>query len=149
MNTAYVPTPSTTWTDSIPYGITQGTTADALVSREVDEDQILWDEIEEAILSWYSSDIFDPMDRPATEILNTALDFVIDQKSAFGAPAPSNVVPSGSGQIAFEWNTGNDAVILEFTGLGVAVVTKFKGNRVVKTFTLIRNPRSRKLEIED
>jgi len=149
MKTINDPKQSITWISPIiPYGITHGALPDALASQEVSDDQTLWNEVIEDMLSWLSdSSIFDPEDRPDKDILETALDSAYDQRSV-SAPVPSNVVPSGSGRIAFEWYVGNDAEIVEFIGLGKAIYTKFEGDRVVETSYLFRNPQSRKLEKE-
>ena len=139
---------SITWMETVQYPVTRGTPADALATREVDEDQTLWMEIIEAMLSWRSdSSRFDPADRPDEDILDSAIDYAFDQIPG-GAPAPSNVVPSGSGRVAFEWNAGDDAAIVEFIDRGIAMFTRFVGDRVESKVRLVHNPRSRKLEIE-
>lgn len=139
---------SITWTPLIPYGITHGAPPETLASQEVGDDQAFWDEVIEDMLSWLSDpSIFDPEDQPDKEILETALDYAYDQRSV-SASVPSNVVPSGSGRIAFEWYAGDDAEIVEFIELGKAILTRFKGNRVIEVSHLFRNPQSRKLEKE-
>lgn len=139
---------SITWMEAVQYPVTRGTPPDALAPREGVEDQILWKEIIESMLSWRSdSSKFDPADRPDQDILDAAIDYAVDASSS-GAPVPSNVVPSGSGRVAFEWNAGDDAAIVEFIDRGVAMFTRFIGDCVEYKVRLLRDPRSRKLEIE-
>lgn len=134
--------------EDVPYSVTGGAPTNALTSRQDDEDQTVWKEIVDTMLAWHSdAGKFDPADQPDKDILDTAFDYAVDQITGGGA-APSNVVPSGSGRIAFEWNAGDRTDIVEFIAQGVATLTRFQGGRVVETGRLIRNPRSRKLEIE-
>lgn len=139
---------SITRTETVQYIVTRGTPADALAPREVVEDEMLWKEIIEAMLSWrLDFSRFDPEDRPDGEILDTAIDYACDEIRS-GAPAPSSVVPSGSGRVAFEWNAGDNTVIVEFVDRGVAMLTQFVGDLVESNVRLKRDPLTRKLEIE-
>jgi len=147
MNTLQEHTASVTQEETEPYGGTQGTPADALTSRGVD-DRALWDEALEAMLSWRSNpEQFEPEDRPDLPIVDAALDYAVDVRDG-GVSLPSSIVPSGSGRIAFEWRAGEETLIVELVGSGEAVLTRFHDDRVVEKGRLVRDPLTRKLELE-
>ncbi|MBI1374287.1 MAG: hypothetical protein GC159_16345 [Phycisphaera sp.] len=137
-------------------GDTAGTPADALASS-VRQDTIIcqqkandWQQAVDVLLGWKSSpDQFDPEDRPDAAILDTAIDYAFDQ-SRFedGDVAPDSIIPSGSGRVAMEWNDGQETVIIDFVGRGVARYTLFKQGRVQAKLVLRRNPESRQLELQ-
>jgi hypothetical protein len=121
--------------------------ADALTSREPD-DRALWNEALEAMHSWrFDPEQFAPEDRPDIHILEAAIDYAVDQLEQ-GAAAPSSIVPSGSGRVAFEWRADNETMIVDFVGRGEAVLTHFVGGRVVEKERLVSDPLTRRLEPE-
>lgn len=131
---------------------THGATADALAKSEVDDTCLLWKDACEHLLTWRSNpETFDSEDRPAIEILDTAIDYAVDQlqnagkKSQIGA-APTVIIPSGDGKVAFEWHHLKGAMVIEFVGRGRAKYTVFVGGRVVDKGLLERNPQTRQLE---
>lgn len=130
----------------MPFSRTYGAPADSLFTTEAD-DAALWDDACEQLLAWRSDpDAFDADDQPTTEILDTAIDFAVDERTR-GGPAPSIIVPSGDGHIAFEWHARRSMMIIEFVGQGRAKFTKFADGLVIEKGVLERNPRSRKLEL--
>lgn len=132
---------------TVPYAVTQGTPAEALTSHGPD-DEDLWNEAIESMLDWRSDPTqFAPEDQPDFAILDTAIDYAMDSIPK-KVPAPSSVAPSGSGRVSFEWHAGNDAVIFEIVRRGEAEYTRFAGGNVVRQGRFIRNPMTRKLELE-
>lgn len=147
MSTVQEASAAVTPENTVLYGGTQGTPPEALTWRGVD-DGALWREALEAMLSWRSNpEQFEPDDRPDISILDTAIDYAVDVRD-LGVSPPSNIVPAGSGRVAFEWCAGEVTLIVELVGSGEAEVTRFLGNRVVEKQRLLRNPQTRKLELE-
>lgn len=110
-------------------------------------DAAVWDDACERMLAWRSNpNQFAPDDQPSTEILDTAIDFAVDERTR-GGPAPSIIIPSGDGRVAFEWHYRHSTMIIDFVGRGRAKYTKFADGRVVEKGVLIRNPQTRKLEL--
>jgi hypothetical protein len=132
---------------SIPRLETGGTSPDALSTTWVDA--TLWEQIVDQLLRWKSNpDMFEIQDQPDHPVLATAIDYAVDQmRGNEGAAAPGSVISSGNGRIAMEWNDGPLTVTIEFTGLGVAEYTLFDHGKVHKKSALLRNPRSRQLEL--
>jgi len=129
-----------------PFTRTHGAPADALATPTT-EDASLWDDACERMLAWRSNpDQFAPDDQPSIEILDTAIDFAVDQRMR-GGPAPTIIIPSGDGRVAFEWHLRHSTMIIDFVGRGRAEYTKFANGRVIEQGVLIRNPRTRKLEL--
>jgi len=127
-----------------------GASAETLTtSAERDTDH--WRQAIDEMLRWRSTpEWFEPADRPDEEVLDTAIDYAMDQiGEPGGEPAPSSILPSGAGRIAMEWNHGPYTVILEFVRRGTALYTKFDCGRVTGKYLLARNPASRKLELQD
>jgi hypothetical protein len=125
-----------------------GTHADALVSS-ARPDTKLWRHAVDAMLGWRSCpNQFDADDQPDDAILETALDYAVDQiEDELGDPVPTSIVPSGGGRIAMEWNDGPYTVVIEFVALGLASYTRFNRGRIESKQQLRRNPKSRKLEL--
>ena len=127
---------------------TFGTPADALASRQTHrapEDS--WRSAIDEMLRWLSnSEDFELEDRPDGDVLEAAIDFACDQL-AEGQPAPSSIIPSGSGRIAMEWNDGRATAIVEFLCLGHAHLTLLHQGKVTNKQVFTRNPKSRKLEL--
>ncbi len=147
MSTLQAESAAVTQENTVVYGGTQGTPPDVLTSRGVD-DGALWREAIEAMLSWRSDpEQFEPDDRPDLSILDTAIDYAVDIRD-LGVSPPSNIVPSGSGHVAFEWCAGEETLIVELVCSGEAAVTHFLDNRVIEKQRLLRNPQTRKLELE-
>ncbi len=123
---------------------TDGTPQNALFTNS---DVALWKSAYDEMLLWRSSSSpFELEDQPDQAILDTAIDYAVDQIRE-GGPAPSSIIPSGSGRIAMEWNDAPVTVIVEFIDVGTAIHTIFKGQKIVSRGRLIRNPKSRKLEL--
>lgn len=132
---------------TLPYGTnTSGTPATALTSSSQPNETTLWSQAVDAILSWKTTGSgFTEEDAPNAQILDTAIDYAIDQREQ-GLAAPSYAVPSGGGNIAFEWHSIRETLIVEFVARGRARFTHFKGDRVVARGHLIRNPLTRQLQ---
>jgi hypothetical protein len=126
---------------------TRGTSSDALSSyRRGDRDA--WTHAIDEMLRWKAApDQFDASDQPNDAILETAIDYAVDQRDENG-PAPDSIVLSGSGRIAMEWNDDSATVVVEFVGLGAATYSRFMGQQLQEGGRLTRNPRSRKLELQ-
>lgn len=119
------------------YSRTRALPETALSTADLDEDQTLWDEACERMLAWRSSlDQFEAEDAPDLAVLDTAIDFAIDERTS-GGPAPSSIVPSGSGRIAFEWIAGDDTMIIEFVGCGRAEYTRITAGKVTQQGQLL------------
>lgn len=111
------------------------------------KDGSLWKQAIDEMLRWKGSDdLFEPEDRPTAEILDTAIDYAMDQIKE-GGPVPASIIPSGSGRVAMEWNDKLVTIVVEFTGLGIATYARFEHGRLVARSTLRRNPQSRKMEL--
>lgn len=110
-------------------------------------DTTVWKSAYNEMLLWRSpSSPFDQEDQPDQAILDTAIDYAVDQ-IRHGGPAPASIIPSGSGRIAMEWNDEPYTVIVEFVDVGTATRTIFKEQKVESKVLLVRNPKSRKLEL--
>jgi len=119
-----------------------------LATGATHDDTALWEHAREKLLSWRSNaDQFEPEDAPDIAVLDTATDFTVDEQNR-GGPAPSSIVPSGNGRVAFEWSSRGETMIVEFISRGHARYTSFVNNKVVEKGLLARNPRSRLLELE-
>ena len=129
-----------------PYSQAHGARPDSLLASATD-DVALWNDACERMLAWRSApDEFDGDDQPSIEILDTAIDYAVDERDR-GGPAPTIVVPSGGNKIAFEWHARRCTMIIEFIGCGYAKYTKFVDGRVIEKGVLERNPRTRKMEL--
>lgn len=107
----------------------------------------LWKQAIDEMLAWRAgSELFEPDDVPDQEILDTAIDYAMDQIRERG-PVPSSIIPSGSGRIAMEWNDRDSTVVIEFVALGVATYTLFDCGKRRHKLYLFRDPASRKLEL--
>jgi len=157
MSTAVRQSGAATRSVSRPYVDTGGTTGSALVVGPLGPTrEDLWRDAIDCMLRWSNSpEIFSPIDQPDSAVLESAIDLAFDlwDPEEKHAPemrwvAPTSIVPSGDGRIAFEWNAGNETIIIEITGEGSANATVFLGGKVVDHGPLRRNPLTRKLEME-
>ena len=132
----------------VPYSQTRGATADGLATGPRNVDAALWEEVNDTLLSWLGgSSSLEEEDQPSREILESALDFTDDLRSE-GQPAPSFVVPSRDGLIAFEWHYGGGRIeIVEVIKRGTFLYTQFTNNKVTKRVELTRNPLTRKMQL--
>jgi len=129
-----------------PFSRTHGASPDVLATTSTG-DAALWDDACERMLAWRSgSEHFDADDEPTLEILDTAIDFAVDERTS-GGPAPTIIIPSGDGKVAFEWHHRRGTMVIEFVGRGRAKYTKFADGRVIDKGVLTRNPQTRKLEL--
>jgi len=129
-----------------PISRTRGAPPNALATSASD-DASLWYDACERMLEWRSNpDQFAPDDQPLIEILDTAIDYAVDERNV-GGPAPTIIIPSGDGRVAFEWHGRRSTMIIEFTGRGRANYTKFADGRVIEKGLLIRNPENRMMEL--
>lgn len=131
----------------VPFTQTRGAPPQALATAMRD-DADLWRDACDRMLSWRSNPtLFDPADRPAIDVLDAAIDFAVDELDRRG-PAPSIIVPSGDGAVAFEWHSRDRVMIIEFVGRGRAVYTIFDHGKVTSEGSLVRDPQSRRLELQ-
>ena len=129
-----------------PFSKTHGASRDALATSATD-DASLWDDACERMLAWRSNPTqFNDEDEPSIEILDTAIDFAVDERTR-GGPAPTIIIPSGDGNVSFEWHYRQSTMIIEFVDRGRAKYTKFASGHVIEKGVLIRNPQTRKLEL--
>jgi len=130
-------------------GFTGGTPAEALLSSPRLDAKKHWASAIDEMLRWKSAPTeFNVEDRPTDEVLETAIDYAVDQsEDPNGASPPSSIIPSGARRIAMEWNDGDVTLIVEFIALGRAARTIFIGGKVADKRILARNPSSRKMEI--
>jgi hypothetical protein len=132
---------------TLPYGTaTGGTPATALSTSPRASETSLWTQLIDAMLKWKSDpSAFDPADVPSAPILDTAIDYAVDQRDR-GFTAPSCGGPSGSGRIAFEWHSMPETLIIEFIDRGIARFSHFNGDRISERGHLVRNPLTRQME---
>lgn len=129
-----------------PFSRSHGASPEALATSATD-DAWLWDDACERMLAWRSTPgQFNADDEPSIEILDTAIDFAVDERTR-GGPVPNIIIPSGDGKVAFEWHYRRNLMIIDFIGRGRAKYTKFADGRVIEKGVLIRNPQTRKLEL--
>lgn len=129
-----------------PFSRTHGASPDALATS-TNDDASLWDDACERMLDWRGNPgQFNEEDEPSIEILDTAIDFAVDERTR-GGPAPTIIIPSGNGKVAFEWHYRRSTMIIEFVGRGHAKYTRFADGRVIEKGVLSRNPQTRKLEL--
>jgi hypothetical protein len=128
-----------------PFAKTRGATAEVLATPAIDSAS-LWTDAIDRMLEWRADpDRFDPCDAPSSEILDSAIDYAHDA-SRSGCFAPTIIVPSGDGRVAFEWHFGRDLMLIEFVGQGTANLTVFTDGKVVRRDELTRDPLTRTLE---
>ena len=122
---------------------TRGTPQSALSTDIKRGDEALWKAVIDRLLKWSSDlSIFAPDDRPDALILRSAIDFAYDSM-AEDQPAPTSMMPSGQGAIAFEWDTGRFTQIVELTGIGTGTFTSFKDGKIVAHIGISRDPETR------
>jgi hypothetical protein len=147
---------SATRSVSRPYVDTGGTTGAALSAGPMGPTrEELWRDAIDCMLRWSSDpDIFAPTDLPDPAVLESAMDLAFDlwdqeeeRPRATRWAAPTSIVPSGDGRIAFEWNNKDETVIVEIVGAGSATATVFQAGKVVEHGPLQRNPLTRKIEM--
>ncbi len=128
-----------------------GASSSSLIARtsDVNGEHALWKQAIDQMLAWKKAAAVDNLeDLPTNEIVDTAIDYAYEQAGS-STRAPDSVVPSGGGRIAMEWNDKGETMILEFVDLGIATCTIIKPTgKLVERHQLIRNPRSRKLELQ-
>lgn len=130
-----------------PFSRTHATPQTALATPAAQDDAALWDDACERMLAWrMNTDQFEPDDAPEIDILDTAIDFAVDERTR-GGPVPTSIVPSGDGRVAFEWRYRGSTMVVEFVARGRARYTSFISGKVVAKGVLVRNPKSRKLEL--
>jgi len=130
-----------------PFTKTRGAPRTSLASPDSGASAELWGDAVERMLAWRSNpERFEPDDAPTLDVLDTAIDYAIDELDRSG-PAPTSIVPSGDGRVAFEWYDQGSTMIVEFVGRGRARYTRIDAGKVVEKGVLVRNPRSRKLEL--
>lgn len=130
-----------------PFTKTSAAPQTSLASPDSGASAELWCNAVERMLAWRSHpERFEPDDAPTIEVLDTAIDYAEDERGRSG-PAPTSIVPSGDGRVAFEWCDRGSTMIVEFVGRGRARYTIIDAGKVVKKGVLVRNPLSRKLEL--
>jgi hypothetical protein len=125
---------------------TSGLSQDALAScglgHEPKDDE--WEQLKNALLKWRHNGeaMFEPDECPSKEIIDGALDFVMDWRAT--QPAPLITSPSGDGRLVMEWRTGTTVMTIEFMAHGVFEVTEFEDGRVIHCETYERDPLTRR-----
>ena len=106
-----------------------------------------WQDAIDVLLSW--QDLQEP-EAPSKECWQSAIDLAYDCQAseAIDSPAPSSIAWSGDGGIVFEWCSLDEIQTVEIIGSGVLEVTIFRHGKVVDSFELRRDPRTRKLELQ-
>lgn len=123
-------------------------TGNILVSDQGKNETEHWKDAIDQILKFKSNpNSLDQDDVPCDAVYEAAIDFAVDHK-CLGARAPSWIVPSGAGRIAFEWHVGNRKFLLEFIEEGIAEYIEICDGKIANRGVMRRNPRSRKLELE-
>lgn len=112
------------------------------------DDLQLWRSLLDELLKWKSNgdEIFEANDVPSPEVLESAIDWVVDAIDEDGQPAPSSVVPL-DGQVVFEWANGSETIMLEVVGPGRFEYTLMRNGRVTESYLLRRDPATRKLQL--
>jgi hypothetical protein len=77
----------------------------------------------------------------------SALDLAYDLSQGGEAP-PTLVSPTADGGISFEWRRGSELVEIDVVGRGRFELTELHGQNVRRHEFLVREPESRKLELE-
>lgn len=108
----------------------------ALVANEADH----WSDAIDTLLRWASEP-----DEISPECLESAIDFAVDLRDK--ASAPSSIMATEDGNIAFEWRAAGFLLIVTITGSGRGEYTMTRDCRVVAEGTLRRDPRTRKLQL--
>ena len=131
------------------YSRTQVTPRTALATDTAADEAKLWDDALDRMLEWRKTpEQFEPEDAPDLAVLDTAIDYAVDERTD-GGVAPVSIVPSGNGRVAFEWHSHGAIMLIEFVERGRAVYTRFVDGKVEEKGQLVRDPKSRKLELSD
>lgn len=110
------------------------------------KDETHWRNAIDELLLWKSApDTFDIEFKPDPAILDSAIDFAVDNLEV-SQPAPRSIVPSGNGSITMEWRDGPVTLIVEFDDPGRATFSRFCNGHLAEEGMLHRNPLSRSLE---
>lgn len=103
-----------------------------------------WQDAIDVLLSWQDSQ---ESEAPSEECWQSAIDIAYDWHTE-GFSSPSSIAWSGDGGIVFEWSSVDELQTVEVIGSGIIEVTVFRHGKVVDSFELRRDPRTRKLELQ-
>lgn len=115
-------------TAGVPYATTRGASTESLATRQ--EDRMAWLELIDALKDWWENpDQFEPQDRPDPAILIAAIRCAANWMES-RTQAPTHALPSGSGNVAFEWESPGGLMIVEIVDPERARFTVFSGDAV-------------------
>ncbi|MCH8822646.1 MAG: hypothetical protein IH984_03970 [Planctomycetes bacterium] len=103
-----------------------------------------WQNALDVLLSWQDSE---DSEAPTEECWQSAIDLAYDWQIE-SSPVPSSIAWSGDGGIVFEWSSVDELQTVEVIGSGIIEVTVFRHGKVIDSFELRRDPRTRKLELQ-
>ena len=107
-------------------------------------ENIRWQNAIDVLLGW--QDLTED-EAPSSECWRSAIDLAYDCQTQ-DSPAPSSIAWSGDGGIVFEWCSVDELHTVEVIGSGILEVTVFRHGKVIDSFELRRDPRTRKLELQ-
>lgn len=114
-----------------------------LIGAPATTDEDLWTDVINNLLTWRGG-----VDEICANVWESAIDFAVDQQRLRVSP-PSSVAATDSGEICFEWRTSHTTHIVTIIESGVAEFVFLRNGQVYSSGTLRRNPRTRRLELED
>jgi len=115
-------------TAGVPYATTRGTPPQSLATQY--RERHVWLEVIDALKDWWENpDQFEPGDRPDPSLLSAAIRCAVNWMES-DAAAPTHVLPSGSGNVAFEWESQSELMIVEVVESAKARFTLFSGDQV-------------------
>lgn len=116
-------------TSGVPYATTRGAATESLATRQ--EERAVWLELIDALKDWWENpEQFEPQDRPDPAILIAAIRCAANWMES-RTLAPTHALPSGSGNVAFEWEAPSGLMIVEIVDPERARFTVFSGDSVV------------------
>ncbi len=109
-----------------------------LLSSEMDNDRLVWDRIINCqLIDWATrpEEFDDEIDPPSDDSISTGCEVVRYLRNN-KMPAPSRVVPTGDGGIAFEIVEGNNSTTIEIDEYGEIEIMEFHHSRLVNRTTI-------------
>lgn len=135
--------------DSLTQARFVGTTPDTGFSDSsaLDAQDIRWKRVMDKLLEWGKASS-EESSCPMNPLIRSALDFAVDCRH-LRLGAPTCVYRNDDDEIAFTWGSGGSVITIEVVDSGLAEYTEFRAGRVVREEMLLRDPRTRKLEIRE